>query len=647
MPEASPRYPEKYSLPHPSDTRRPGNGFYQYINQAWLSKTRIPNSFSQYGASEEVTAMNRKKIRAILKKYPSKAFEVGQIPSSAKEHIQFFQHVWHNSKPSNEEMYLKSVFSDLLSCGSDRGKLARMLGWLSKAGISVLLDISIEEEHRAPYYYRKTLSSSTVTLPYKYYLSRSADTEPIISAYEHFINTCSMELGLPFLTHAIEAERDIAHLIDISPENEEMKEIHGRSLTEFPWDEFFEGLDCGHHWREEYWLLMDRFLIRRLIHWFNTTTVEKLAALIAVNIINKYAEYLRPSIRSSFFAYFHMGLQGVHKVQTTELRLIEDLSAALPDALCREFARVEHSASNLKEVRELIEKIKTAAIDVLSGDTILSKKTAAMAVDKIRRIKINVGAPALDHLPEAKYFPDSLIHTHVSIGLARTGLRLSKVGKRPDAGRLTYPCHVVNASYYLETNQIMIPWGILQCPYFCRGAPIGWNYGGIGATMAHEISHAFDVEGSQYDPRSRFRKWWTRRDTARFKRRTRKMARFFSSHKRLGRRLNGNKTLSENWADFGAVVISLNALKREIRDLGLGEKEKREAIKTFFIAYAVSWRDKQRKKNVIYRIMKNVHSIPEDRVDLILPHFQEWVETFDIKEGDPLFIPVGKRLRFF
>lgn len=111
--------------------------------------------------------------------------------------------------------------------------------------------------------------------------------------------------------------------------------------------------------------------------------------------------------------------------------------------------------------------------------------------------------------------------------------------------------------------------------------------------------------------------------------------------------LNGNKTLSENWADFGAIVISLNALKCEIRDLGLGEKDQREAIKTFFISYTVSWRDKQRKKSVIYKILKNVHSIPEDRVDLILPHFQEWVDAFDIKEDDPLFIPIEKRLRFF
>ena len=647
MPKKGPRYPEKYSLPPLSDTRRPGKGFYQYINQEWLSKTKIPKAFSEYGVSEEVAAINRREIMAILKKYPSKSFEPGQIPSSAKEHIQFFKHVWHNSKPPNEEAFLKGIFNDLLSCGSDRRKLARILGWLSKAGINVLLDISIEEEHRAPYYYRKTLSSSTVTLPYKYYLNKSAYSESIVSAYEGFINACSIELGLPFLTYTIEAERDIAHLIDISPESEEIKEVRGRRLTDFPWDEFFDGLDCGHHWKEEYWLLSDPFLIQRLIYWFNTTTLEKLLALTAINILNKYAEYLRPSLRSAFVSCFYTGLHGIHNIQTGELKFINDLNMTLPDALCREFARVKHNSSNLKEVHELIEKIKTAAIDVISGDTILSKKAATMAVDKIQRMKINVGAPALDHLPEAKYFPDSFIHTHISIHLARTALRLSKVSKRPDVRRLTYPCYIVNASYYTEKNQVMIPWGILQCPYFCKGAPIGWNYGSIGVTVAHEISHAFDIDGSKYDSRARFRKWWTRRDISRFKRRTRKMARFFSKHKRLGMHLNGNKTLSENWADFGAIVISLNALKCEIRDLGLGEKDQREAIKTFFISYTVSWRDKQRKKSVIYKILKNVHSIPEDRVDLILPHFQEWVDAFDIKEDDPLFIPIEKRLRFF
>ena len=223
-----------------------------------------------------------------------------------------------------------------------------------------------------------------------------------------------------------------------------------------------------------------------------------------------------------------------------------------------------------------------------------------------------------------------------------------KSGHPSERSTLTYPCFIVNASYYEETNQIVIPWGILHPPFFVSEAPLGWNYGGIGATIAHEISHAFDIDGSKYNPQGQYRPWWTRKNTENFKRRTRKMADFFTKHKRFGVHLNGKKTLSENWADFGGIVIVLKALKDELKAKGVtDEQEIKEAMKLLFIGYAVSWRDKMRKKKVLYNILKSVHSLPADRVDLIVPHFQEWVDAFDIKESDPLFIPVGERLKFF
>lgn len=262
-------------------------------------------------------------------------------------------------------------------------------------------------------------------------------------------------------------------------------------------------------------------------------------------------------------------------------------------------------------------------------------------------MKLHIGSPELEVLPKAPYFPDSLIHTSMSIASERNSDAFTKSGNRISRKRLTYPCFIVNASYYQESNQIVIPWGILHCPFFCENAPIGWNHGGTGATIAHEISHAFDIEGSQYNPKSDYKQWWTRKDKAHFRQRTRKMANFFTKHKRFGIHLNGEKTLSENWADFGGIVIALNALKRELLSMKASEETKKEAIKTFFIGYAVSWRDQMRKKKVLYNIIKSVHSLPEDRVDLIVPHFQEWVDAFDIKESDPLFIPVGKRLKFF
>jgi putative endopeptidase len=205
----------------------------------------------------------------------------------------------------------------------------------------------------------------------------------------------------------------------------------------------------------------------------------------------------------------------------------------------------------------------------------------------------------------------------------------------------------VNASYFEDLNHIIIPWGILHEPFYSEVRPLGWNYGGIGATIAHEITHAFDLEGSHYNPRAKYREWWTRKDRSHFKARTRKIGKFFTKFQHYGVHLDGDKTLSENWADFGGLIISLDALKKEADRLGLTEKEKREAIKTLFVSYAVSWRDQKKKRKVLYNIERSVHSLAEDRVDRIVPHFQDWYDIFGVKENDALYLPVKDRLKFF
>jgi putative endopeptidase len=87
--------------------------------------------------------------------------------------------------------------------------------------------------------------------------------------------------------------------------------------------------------------------------------------------------------------------------------------------------------------------------------------------------------------------------------------------------------------------------------------------------------------------------------------------------------------------------------KKEIDHMKVTEEKRMEAIRTFFTAYAVSWRDLIRKKNALYAIEKSVHSLAEDRVDRIVPHFQEWYDAFNVKEHDALFLPVKDRLKFF
>jgi predicted metalloendopeptidase len=262
-----------------------------------------------------------------------------------------------------------------------------------------------------------------------------------------------------------------------------------------------------------------------------------------------------------------------------------------------------------------------------------------------------IGSSKSSPLPAIQYTPDSFFHTLCSINSARTKLIPQFTGKTVDKIHSDYPCYMTNASYFPESNDIYLPWGILQYPFYCnsKGSKnlLGWNHGGIGAIICHEITHAFDLEGSMFTSRGQFKETWTRKSRQSFKKQTRRISNFFGLFKHIGKRINGKKTASENWADLGGLKISLHCLKRELSELKASDAEIKEAYRNFFISYASSWATLYRKKSLLFSISRDVHAPSEDRVDRIVPQFQEWVDAFDIKETDPLYLVPGKRLKFF
>ena len=616
-----------------------------------MKKTHIPSYFSEYGASEQIDNENNIKIINLVNKLGSIEPKVGEIPANEKDHLRFFAHIWKNKTAKKEEEYIKLVLGDLLY-SNDVSSITHYLGWLIKSGINTILDLGTNTQDKPPYYLRHTLSLGSISLPLKYYLD-SDKSSTIWAAYIKYIEVCSIELSLPYLHHAIEGETELARIIRMDTNDDLIIERHGRSLinfqSEFAWSSLMEAAGLK-GWFNQILLIPDPLCVKRIIKWFIRTSLhrpELVAAVLTLHLLNATYKNLRPSIRTAGFNLFKKQISGKKTVPSEKLQYIDTLSKTYPDILCNEFSKIDSNESKLKDLYSMIDKIKDAAIDLVHHSDIIHNKTKLLTIEKIHRMKVNIGSNHNPYSPDAPYFPDSLIHSILSINEARYKYLMSKVGRRPDENDIIYPCFIVNASYYEDYNFMMIPWGILHDPFYSKEAPLGWNYGGIGATLGHQLCHGFDTDGIEYNPRAQHKMWWTRKEKSKYMARTRKIKTFFSKFKHYGLHLDGEKTLSENWADFGGLHCALNALKGEIDRLGLNEVKRKEAIRTFFISYASSWKDKMRKKDAIHKIQKSVHSLPEDRVDRIVPHFQEWVDAFDIKETDTLFIEPKDRLKFF
>lgn len=117
----------------------------------------------------------------------------------------------------------------------------------------------------------------------------------------------------------------------------------------------------------------------------------------------------------------------------------------------------------------------------------------------------------------------------------------------------------VNAYYTPTKNQIVFPAGILQIPFYDINNPKSLNFGAMGVVMGHELTHAFDDQGREYDKFGNLHRWWNEVTIDKFKERTDCFARQYGNYELNGKKINGKQTMGENIADNGGLKAAYHA----------------------------------------------------------------------------------------
>ena len=156
--------------------------------------------------------------------------------------------------------------------------------------------------------------------------------------------------------------------------------------------------------------------------------------------------------------------------------------------------------------------------------------------------------------------------------------------------------------------------------------------------MAHEMAHGFDEEGRKYDEKGNYKHWWVSIDIELYKEKTKKLVELFNKEKYHGLSVDGELTLGENLADFGAMAICLQVIK---------ERGLQSELREFFTWYAKTWIYKETNAKREQAIKKDRHAPAETRVNVVIRHFQEFYDAFSIKEGDPGWIAPNERINIW
>ena len=194
------------------------------------------------------------------------------------------------------------------------------------------------------------------------------------------------------------------------------------------------------------------------------------------------------------------------------------------------------------------------------------------------------------------------------------------------------PASMVNAYYSPTNNQIVFPAAILQRPYYSIDQTPSENYGGIGAVMAHEISHAFDNNGAKFDETGSLNNWWTEADLEAFNQKAKDMIALFDGVETGFGPCNGTLTVSENIADSGGIRCALEASK----------KNNHHSDEEFFANWARVWRSKASNEYRQLLLRVDVHGPSILRANMQLSNLPEFQEFYQIKESDQMYLPKEK-----
>jgi putative endopeptidase len=206
----------------------------------------------------------------------------------------------------------------------------------------------------------------------------------------------------------------------------------------------------------------------------------------------------------------------------------------------------------------------------------------------------------------------------------------------------------VNASYESSLNEIVFPAAYLQPPYFDPQADAAVNYGGIGASIGHELTHGFDDDGRKFDAAGVLTDWWTEADVREFKARAAALGRQYNAFAPFpGVHVNGDLTMGENIADLGGTLIALDAYRNSLEGKSAPVLDGFTGAQRYFLAYAQSFRAKRREDAVRRDLVSDPHAPEQYRVNGVVRNIDGWYDAFGARPGHKLYLANGDRVRIW
>lgn len=623
------------------------SNFYQAVNKDWLLKTKIPADSPSidnfYTLDEDIKGKLKKDIKNL-----GEGKETSDI-TGMSEFITFYKAASDYKQREKDGLeplkpYLKEI-EDI----KDLNDLASKSANLTDKGIPLPFGYNVGTNAENTSQKQIQLSPPSILLPdvsiYKDEASKKQYLTPIETATQKALEMLgySEKNSKRIVKEALEFDEIIAKY---SLSNEEMSKsknlVHPKTAEEInAYSGSFKLYDVikGIMGRDlETINVPNTKYFENYSKIVNQDNFSKIKSWILVQEAMAASNSLTEDYRLNFQS-ISMAIMGTQKPISKEDTVYEMSVNLFSDVMSVYYGRKYFGEEAKTDVTGMIDKIKNVYRGRLQQNNWLTEGTRNKAIEKLDKMKVFVGYQEdVDPGTKELHLDPNKSFFELSEDIAQFGKRytIDHFDDPIDKNKWSGSAFDINAYYNPESNSINFPAGILQAPFYDKNQSTEKNYGGIGVVIGHEITHAFDSNGADYDENGDMHNWWTKADSKAFDKRIKAFEDQWNGLEIYGTKVNGKLTVTENVADAGGLSSTLQVLKTDMT---------KPNLKDYFENYADIWKQKASLQYNKYTMVQDVHAPNELRVNQQLKNLPEFYEAYpQIKEGDAMYLAPSKRI---
>lgn len=647
-----------FSVDNMDLTVSPGDDFARYATGGWMDRTEIPpDKIQVLAASTLLDSLDA----ALLEIATSSAAATGAAKTGNVQLVGDF----FTSATDTQTIDAVGIepIADLLAAAQSAASPAEFAALAARLereiGANPFLDSSVSPDTRNMSAYALRIESAVGDIGFG--LNRNEytnpDSEEIRNRYRDLIATLLELAGDTPETAASTAEAVLAFETEIA--NGTMTPVEAAdpnrtynklTLAELralvptlDFDAYFAGLGVD---PPSSVIAGDPGALRNLQGALSTRSTDDLQALLRAFIVRRASGFLGGDFYATIREYSRVK-SGLPELPSRQKEATDAMSILLAHPYSRLYVARYFRPEKRQAVVDMVDAIKTEFRQRIEANPWLSDSTRQTALQKLERISLRVGYPERDEdwidYSGVMIAPDDYFGNVARLRAFDKARNLGQLGQPVELDQFTVPGRItpisMNAAIHQGFLAVYVTAAFIQPPYYVDSDDAAANFGSLGAVVGHELTHAFDSRGRNYDTNGELHDWWTPEDAAEFARRAEGLVQQYSAYEVApGVSVNGELTLSENIADLGGLTLGYHALQTYMAENGrLPDQDGLTPEQRYFLAWAQVWMAKTRVEGLRILAATDVHAPSEVRSFGPAVNIDEFYSTFGIEEGSPMW----------